>query len=214
MLYTIAYLFVAVVARLFFRIRIIGRENIPREGGVIVAANHSSYLDIPLLGYSIGRRADYMGKKELFNIPILSTIFRRLGGFPVDRNRFDRTALREAIRRLESGRVLVIYPEGRRSMDGKLQPGKPGIGIIVKMSGKKVVPAAIQGTEKAMPPGKWMIRPAQVTIRFGRPLDFGDLVKRGNEKEGIEEITRIIMKNIGGLLERGRGFEGSMGRVE
>lgn len=201
MLYTIAYLFVAIVSRLFFRLRIIGRENIPKEDGVIVASNHLSYLDIPLLGYSIGRRADYMGKKELFSIPLISVLFRMLGGFPIDRERLDRTALREAVRRLKSGRVIVIYPEGRRSIDGKLQPGKPGIGIIVRMSGKKVVPVAIQGTDKAMPVGKWMIRPAPVTIKFGKPLDFSDLIKKRDEKESVEKITETIMGNIADLLE-------------
>lgn len=201
MLYTIAYFFVAIVSRLFFRLRIIGRENIPKEDGVIVASNHLSYLDIPLLGYGIGRRADYMGKKELFSIPLISALFRMLGGFPIDREKLDRAALREAVRRLKSGRVIVIYPEGRRSIDGKLQPGKPGIGIIVKMSGKKVVPAAIQGTDRAMPVGKWMIRPAPVTIKFGKPLDFRDLIKKGDEKESVEKITETIMDNIANLLE-------------
>lgn len=192
MLYSIAYLFVAIVARVYFRLRIIGRENIPENGGVIVASNHLSYLDIPLIGYSIGRRADYMGKKELFNIPVISSLFLILGGFPVDRDKIDRGALREAVKRLKSGRVIVIYPEGSRSQDGRLQPGKPGIGMIVRMSGAKVVPAAIKGTDKAMPIGGWLIRPAPVTIKFGKPIDFSD------EKD-IEKITKTIMENIASL---------------
>jgi len=200
MLYSIAYVLVAIISRIYFRLHITGRENIPKEGGVIIASNHLSYLDIPLLGYSIGRRADYMGKRELFNIPIISSLFRTLGGFPIDRDKLDRAALKDAVKRLKSGRVIVVYPEGTRSRDSILQPGKPGVGIIVKMSGAKVVPAAIQGTDRAMPIGAWLIRPAKVTVKFGKPLDFNNLAKSGNEKEGVEMITKTIMENISTLL--------------
>ena len=199
MLYSIAYVLVAIISRIYFRLHITGRENIPKEGGVIIASNHLSYLDIPLLGYSIGRRADYMGKRELFNIPIISSLFRTLGGFPIDRDKLDRTALKDAVKRLKSGRVIVVYPEGTRSQDGRLQPGKPGVGIIVRMSGAKVVPAAIQGTDRAMPIGAWFIRPAKVTVKFGKPLDFNNLAKSGNEKEGVEMITKTIMESISTL---------------
>ncbi|HAS18352.1 MAG TPA: 1-acyl-sn-glycerol-3-phosphate acyltransferase [Nitrospiraceae bacterium] len=200
MLYSIAYVLVAIISRIYFRLHITGRENIPKEGGVIIASNHLSYLDIPLLGYSIGRRADYMGKRELFNIPIISYLLRTLGGFPIDRDKLDRAALKDAVKRLKSGRVIVVYPEGTRSRDSILQPGKPGVGIIVKMSGAKVVPAAIQGTDRAMPIGAWLIRPAKVTVKFGKPLDFNNLAKSGNEKEGVEMITKTIMENISTLL--------------
>ena len=200
MLYSIAYVLVAIISRIYFRLHITGRENIPKEGGVIIASNHLSYLDIPLLGYSIGRRADYMGKRELFNIPIISYLLRTLGGFPIDRDKLDRAALKDAVKRLKSGRVIVVYPEGTRSRDSILQPGKPGVGIIVKMSGAKVVPAAIQGTDRAMPIGAWFIRPAKVTVKFGKPLDFNNLAKSGNEKEGVEMITKTIMENISTLL--------------
>ena len=140
-----------------------------------------------------------MGKRELFNIPIISSLFRTLGGFPIDRDKLDRTALKDAVKRLKSGRVIVVYPEGTRSQDGRLQPGKPGVGIIVRMSGAKVVPAAIQGTDRAMPIGAWFIRPAKVTVKFGKPLDFNNLAKSGNEKEGVEMITKTIMESISTL---------------
>ncbi len=200
----IARFFIGIISRLFLRVRILGLENIPKNDGVIIAANHLSYLDIPLLGYSVyrmGRRADFMGKKELFTVPILGSFLRLLGGFPIDRERVDRAALREAVKRLRSGRIVVIYPEGRRSRDGRLQSGKPGIGIIVRMSGKKVIPVAIQGTDKAMPVGKWVLRQAPVTIRFGPPLSFSHLINGGSEKENIEQITKSIMDHIAAIIE-------------
>lgn len=204
MFYFITCFLSGLVARIFLRIRLTGIENIPKDGGVIIAANHLSYLDIPLLGYStygIRRDVDYMGKKELFAIPVIGYLLRRLGGFPVDREKLDRTAFREAIKRLKSGRVLIIYPEGRRSRDGRLQSGKPGVGMMVKMSGVKVIPAAIIGTDKALPPGSWMIKPTPVTIEFGKPLDFTGMGKSSGEKGDIENITNIIMEGINTLIK-------------
>lgn len=207
MFYDITCLFIGIFARLVFRLRIIGSENIPEEGGVIIASNHLSNLDIPLLGYSInrtrGRHAEFMAKKELFAIPILGFLFRKLESFPIDREKVDRGGLREAVKRLRSGRMIAIYPEGTRSRDGQLQAGKPGIGVIVRMSGKKVVPVAIHGTGKALPPGRWIAKPVRVTIKFGRPLDFGEPEKEGseNEKESPEQITKVIMEHIAELLD-------------
>lgn len=204
MFYFITCFLSGLVARIFLHIRLTGIENIPKDGGVIIAANHLSYLDIPLLGYStygIRRDVDYMGKKELFAIPVIGYLLRRLGGFPVDREKLDRTAFREAIKRLKSGRVLIIYPEGRRSRDGRLQSGKPGVGMMVKMSGVKVIPAAIIGTDKALPPGSWMIKPTPVTIEFGKPLDFTGMGKSSGEKGDIENITNIIMEGINTLIK-------------
>ncbi|MEK6560298.1 MAG: lysophospholipid acyltransferase family protein [Nitrospirota bacterium] len=192
--YVIVIYFIAIFARLFFRVRVSGVENIPTSGGVIVAANHVSYLDIPLLAYSLIRPANFIAKKELFTIPVLGTLLRLLGAIPIDREKIDRSALREITKKLNSGNVVVIYPEGTRSLNGKLQAGKPGVGFIVRMSGKKVVPAAIIGTDKAMPSGSWFLRPYPVTIRFGKPLDFSEW------KEDVK-ITKVVMDNIAGLLD-------------
>jgi len=192
--YIIVIYFISIFARLVFRVRVSGVENIPTSGGVIVAANHVSFLDIPLLAYSLIRHANFIAKKELCTIPVAGTLLRLLGAIPIDREKIDRPAIREIIKKLNSGNVVVIYPEGTRSLNGKLQAGKPGVGFIVRLSGKKVVPAAIIGTDKAMPSGSWFLRPYPVTIRFGKPLDFSEW------KEDVK-ITKVIMDNIAGLLD-------------
>lgn len=180
MLYRIAHMVVWTLARLFFRIRVIGESHVPREGGVIVAANHNSYFDIPLLGCVLSRRADNIAKSELFQNPILAALFRALGGFPVRRGTIDRQAIGEAVRRLKAGHLLAMYPEGTRSKDGRLQPPKPGIGMMIALSGVKVVPAYIHGTAP--------VRPfRRVTVIFGKPLDF---------KAQIEEIERVEKEGI------------------
>jgi 1-acyl-sn-glycerol-3-phosphate acyltransferase len=205
MLYTIAHAIISILAKLLFRLKVTGQENIPEDGGVIIASNHLSYLDIPLLACSIKRPVNFIGKRELFTVPLLGSLLRILGGIPINREKIDRTALREIIKRLNAGNIIVIYPEGMRSLNGRLQPGKPGVGLIVRMSGKRVVPAAVQGTDKAMPAGSWLIRPAPVSIKFGRPLDFSEHGTKGlfsDEIEGTElTITKIIMDNIAALLK-------------
>src|SRR3989304_6145971 len=202
-LYRIVIACISILARLIFKIRGSGIENIPVSGGVIIAANHVSYLDIPLLGYSLNRPANFIGKKELFTIPVVGVILRLLGGIPIDREKTDRSAIREIMKKLNAGNVVVIYPEGTRSINGRLQAGKPGIGFIVRMSGRKVVPAAIAGTDKAMPSGSWFIRPCPVTIRFGAPLDFSENLPK-SEKQGVDSrITQEIMGKIAALLEAG-----------
>ncbi len=199
MLYSILHVLVSIFAKIIFRLEVIGAGNVPSRGGVIIAANHRSYLDIPLLGCSVKRHLDFVGKKELFHIPVLGYIFRILGGFPIDRDKVDRAALREAVKRLRQGRAIVIYPEGTRSRNGRLLPGRPGVGLIVKMSNMKVVPVAISGTEKAMPPGSWFIRPAKVRIKFGHPLSFEEIVK--HDRDCVNKITEHIMSAIDKLLK-------------
>jgi 1-acyl-sn-glycerol-3-phosphate acyltransferase len=217
MLYAIAHPLVWLFARLFFRLKVIGEENVPRTGGVIVAANHNSFLDIPLIGCALTRRADNMAKEELYRNPIVAAFFRALGGFSVRRKGNDRAALDEAVRRLRAGHLLVLYPEGTRSMDGRLRAPKAGIGMLVARTGAPVVPACIEGTDRAFPPGKRWIRPARVTITFGRPIDFGPLVHLGEGNRGANQgesrketylaVAREVMRRIGELrLEKQNEF--------
>lgn len=200
MLYRIAHVVVWTLARLFFRITVIGESHVPREGGVIVAANHNSYFDIPLLGCVLSRRADNIAKSELFQNRLLAAFFRTLGGFPVRRGTIDRQAIGEAVRRLKAGHLLAMYPEGTRSKDGRLQSPKPGIGMMVALSGVKVIPAYIDGTAP--------VRPfRRVTVIFGKPLDFKGRIQTVEraEKEGINPkilyatISQEIMNEIAAL---------------
>ncbi|MBI3804741.1 MAG: 1-acyl-sn-glycerol-3-phosphate acyltransferase [Nitrospirae bacterium] len=198
--YRIAHIVVWMLARLFFRLQVIGVSEIPREGGVIVAANHNSYFDIPLLGCALFRRADNIAKAELFQNRLVGALFRMFGGFPVRRGTIDRQALAEAVGRLRAGHLLAMYPEGTRSKDGRLQPPKPGIGMIVAQSGAKVVPAFIRGTDPVRP-----FKP--VTVVFGKPIDFKAEIElfQAAEKEGMNPkklyatISQEIMTQIAAL---------------
>ncbi len=199
MLYSVAHWIVSLLAKLFCGLRVIGNENVPNEGGVIVAANHNSYFDIPLLGCALKRPADNIAKSELFKNPIVAALFRSLGGFPVRRGKVDRKAIEEAVLRLKKGHLLAYYPEGTRSKDGKLQKGKAGIGWVVAESGAPVIPAYIEGTGSL----RFFRR---VTVRFGKPMDFGPTINKA-KNEGMHTkilygtISTEIMREIARLAQ-------------
>lgn len=195
LVYRVVHVIIFLFAKIFFRLRIVGHSNIPKEGGVIIAANHVSYLDPPLIGCSILRRVNFMAMAELFKDPFCGLIYRTLGGFPVRRGEADAGAIRHAIRLLKEGNILLIFPEGTRSYDGRLQEPKRGTGMIVSSSRAKVVPAFIKGTERALPRGRWMLRPVPVTVYFGEPLEFTDEVN--NKMLSVERkmlYNKISMK--------------------
>jgi 1-acyl-sn-glycerol-3-phosphate acyltransferase len=208
-LYAIAWVLVNVVARLFFRLRVIGQHHIPREGGVLIAANHVSYTDIPFLGCAMRRRANFIAKAELFNNPVVGWFYRTMGGMPIERGSISRDKLSEAIRRLDSGKLVVIYPEGARSKDGRLRPGMRGIGLIVALTGVPVVPAYISGTDKVMPVGSKWVRFHPVAILFGEPLDFSGLLKQSLPSQVTHKmISDAVMEKIQELSKRAWTLEG------
>jgi 1-acyl-sn-glycerol-3-phosphate acyltransferase len=188
-----------VLSRLLFRYRIIGRQHIPKSGGVLIAANHASLLDIPLLGCSVPRRAAFLGRQDLFPIPGARWVCRQLGWIPIRLSRLDREGFGKAISLIKDGKVVVIYPEGTRTPDGKLRPGKPGIGVIVEATGCPVVPAYLDGTYQALPTGAAWIRCHPVRIIFGKPIDFSAEAQRSRGKEFYQHVSRIVMERIAEL---------------
>lgn len=207
-------------ARWYLRLEVVGREHVPAAGGLLVAGNHVSYLDVPMLACALGRQADFMGKRELFHHPVIGLIYRSLGGFPIRRGGVTKGALSEAIRRLRSGRVVVMYPEGQISLTGELLPPKPGLGLIVARADVPVLPAYVTGTDEAMPRGKWWIRPRRVTVRLGPPMRFlAAATAAGNkhdnddkngaagdqDKVQYREISRTVMDAIERLHQESQG---------
>jgi len=175
-----------------------GMENIPMEGGVIVASNHISYLDPPLLAVTLPRKATFMARKGLFDIkvPPLRWFIHHYA-FPVDREKTLPSTIKEAVGRLRKGELLVIFPEGRRSETGELLKGRRGVGMIVALSRAGVIPALIIGTNRALPVGGRWLRRAKISVIFDRPLDFSTINGEGNDL--YELITQRIMTQIGEL---------------
>lgn len=197
--YAILWVLARAVGWLCFRYRVEGQ--VPRRGGVLVAANHASYLDIPLLGCGMTRRAWYLGRSDLFPIPIVNRFLRSLGWIPLRLGRFDREAFGKAIDLIRTGKAVVIFPEGGRSHDGHLRPPKAGIGVIVAQTGCPVVPAYIKGTFDVLPSSARWPRFRRVTIRFGAPLVFPDGHSRdkGDAKRFYQLVSRTVIEHIAAL---------------
>jgi 1-acyl-sn-glycerol-3-phosphate acyltransferase len=201
------YFFKALLTLLFIffnRWRVEGRENVPARGGVILASNHTSYADPPLVGTACPRRVFFMAKQELFRMPLLGWLIPRVHSFPVRRGKGDRRALREAVRLLNRGEVVLIFPEGTRSPNGRLQPPELGAAMVALMSGAPVVPMALIGSDRLLPQHSPLPRPAKVTVRFGRARSFlrggdGRISRKLLEMTGariMEEIRRLLPERM------------------
>lgn len=201
--YYIVYTFIRLVSwflRLWARWEIRGAENVPRDGALLVVANHMNLVDVPLLAVSLGRKAAFMAKEELFRYKLQSYFWYGAGSFPVRRGRTDLKAMRRAQRVLATGGVLVIFPEGTRSGNGKLQPGLPGSALVALHSGAPILPVGISGTERIRGLASLLRRP-RVTVNMGRPFYLPE--NNNSEKSGKEkrlELTRIVMEHIAELL--------------
>jgi 1-acyl-sn-glycerol-3-phosphate acyltransferase len=149
-LYSAVRYTVGLGSRLAYRVRIRGGENIPREGGYVIAPSHRSMMDIPFVAWLTPRQIRYMGKESLFKVPGLGPAFRALGGFPVARDGTDRKALRDAIAMLQAGEPLLVYPEGTRQHGPKIQPLEPGAAYLALRAGVPIVPVGIAGSEEIL----------------------------------------------------------------
>lgn len=192
LLYCFFRLFFWVIFKILFRLGVKGADKVPAHGGVIVASNHASYLDPLILGVALNRQATYMAKEGLFRVPLIGAFVRSFS-FPVKRGRPQPSTIKEAIQRLNNGELIVMFPEGGRSADGSLLDAKRGVGLIAAMSGARVVPALIEGTDRALPVGARVIRPAKVRVVFG---DVIEAKGREGGRGFQERIVRDIMEAI------------------
>lgn len=177
-----------------------GRERVPRRGGVLVIANHVSDSDPVVVGSALARPAWYMAKRELFERPLLGPLIRRLHAFPVERGTPDRRALRRALELLAAGEVVVVFPEGRDSLSGDLQPLEAGAALLALYSGAPVVPAGLRGTRELLPMYQVIPRPARVLVRFGSPIPFEDL-RELPRRERLTAMTRRMAASLARLIE-------------
>ena len=189
------WLFFRLLGGLLFRLRTDGQQFFPKTGGIIVAANHASFFDIPLLGCAIRRRVVFLGRANLFPNRVLGWILQRLGWIPLKTNRLDRQAFGLALEHLREGTPVVIFPEGTRTEDGQLQPGRPGIGYLVDESQCQVIPAYISGTFNVLPmQAKWP-KLFPVSVSFGKSIVFPKSDPK-DRKNHFEKIGRSVMEHI------------------
>ncbi|MBR1581229.1 MAG: 1-acyl-sn-glycerol-3-phosphate acyltransferase [Selenomonadaceae bacterium] len=194
MFYSMLRIFFRAFFKVLFGARVIGRENLPAEGAIILAANHMSNWDPPLLATFLERKVNYMAKEELFANKIFATAITNLGAFPVKRETADRNAIKRALALLKAGKCLGLFPEGTRSKTGELGKAEAGVGLIAAMSKAPVLPAAIIGTNKIFSSGKFFPR---LTVIYGRPIKFEGSTK---DKAALESFSQSIMDEIAKLI--------------
>jgi 1-acyl-sn-glycerol-3-phosphate acyltransferase len=195
--YCLNFLF-TFISKLSLRRKIAGKNNMPRHGACIVVANHVNLLDSPLIGISLGRRAYFMAKADLFRSRIIGWLAEQFGAFPVARGRLNRRAGRTAVELLANGQALIIYPEGQRSLDGKLGPAYSGAALLAIRSNVPIVPVGIIGTAQLK--GKWwFLRRPKITFNIGQPFTLAACPEKPN-KEMVNGMTREIMLHIAALL--------------
>ncbi|MCU9593721.1 1-acyl-sn-glycerol-3-phosphate acyltransferase [Caldibacillus thermolactis] len=186
--YTVARGIVKLIMSCLYRIETKGLENIPKEGAVLLCANHIHNLDPPLVGITMKRPVVFMAKEELFKVPILGKIVRKANAFPIKRGKADREAIRIGLKTLREGKVLGIFPEGTRSRTGELGKGLSGVGFFALRSDATVIPCAIIGPYKLF---------RKVKIIYGNPVNFNKLK---DKNASIEEATELIMTHIREIL--------------
>jgi len=188
--YDFSKLAVSAIARTLWRARVLGAANVPAAGPLIVACNHVSYLDPPILGCLCPRRISYMAKKELFAIPVLGTVIRALGAYPVDRRGSATAAVKRSLQVLEAGGAIGIFPEGTRNTTGTIAP-QIGAALLASLAQVPVVPACVRGSDRAL-------RLARMDVIFGAPLSPP---ARKATRGDLAKFTAEIMKAIGELAE-------------
>ena len=205
--YRCGWLFFRTLYATYFRWHVSGAENVPTTGGVILAANHVSFLDPFLVGAGLKRDINYLARESLFRFPGIGALLRSWNSVPVDRDGGGAKGLKVILGRLLGGAGIILFPEGTRSPDGKLQPARAGIGLVVAKSEAPVVPVRVFGTFEAYGRNIKFPRPKRVAVKYGVPMRFEKLRAEAKEcskdrlKEIYQEIANEIMAAIAGLSQ-------------
>jgi len=190
MLYSILKVIAIVYFKVFYNLKILGTDNLPKDTNYIVSPNHTHWLDIPLIGRALPKRMYSFAKKELFENKLIALILRSLGGIPVDRKNVSTTSIREAISALKKG-PLLLFPEGTRSKSGKILPGKKGAIYFSTVAKVPIVPAGIVGLGR-----KFIhLKRTRLAVYFGEPF-YPYKMFNPKDKDYYEKATDYLMEKI------------------
>jgi 1-acyl-sn-glycerol-3-phosphate acyltransferase len=186
--------------RVFFRLcgswEVLGHEHVPEQGAVLIAPNHLSFLDPPLMGCALKRPGWFMAKAELFKIPGLRWLITHMHAYPVKRGVADRAAMKRTLDFLKNGEIVCVFPEGTRSVDGSLGPIEIGIGLLAVKSGAPIVPAGIRGTDRMLGRGAKRLHRAKIRVQFGPPIPVPPGAEGRAEREVYQAVTDQVRAAI------------------
>jgi 1-acyl-sn-glycerol-3-phosphate acyltransferase len=204
-LYRTGWILTRVVGTCYLPCRYHNPERVPTAGPVILAANHASYIDPPLVGGGLSRPLNYLARESLFSFPVLRMILQKVNAVPVDRDGGGAAGLRAILDRLLDGGAILLFPEGTRTQDGQLRAARSGIGLTVIKSSAPVVPVRLFGTYAAWGRHQTWPRPGRVAVKYGHPLPFAGLRAEARTcpkprlKAIYKEVAADIMKAIARL---------------
>ena len=190
MFYQIAKVVLKILYKILFRMSIEGQENVPKQGGVILCANHSSNFDPVTMAIYNKRSVYYMAKKELFENKFMYWLMNQLYAFPVDRSTADMKAFKNAVRLLKEGKVIGMFAQGTRVKKGEEKAAKAGVALFAMKGKAPVVPVAISGSCKPF---------SKMKIVYGKPLYLEEYRGKRLNTEALNEITEIVMKQINAM---------------
>lgn len=203
-------LILEVVIRLYFRLEVHGRENIPKKGPFIISPIHRSYLDTPVIGAAVWRLMRYMGAEKMWTNRQLGWFLTAMGGFPVQRGAADREALKAALLVVERGEPLVMFPEGTRQSGPVVSEMFDGPAYVSCRTGVPIIPVGLGGTERAMPKGKKFIRPVKMVVVIGTPINPPPKKESGRvSRNGVRELTGELGQRIQDLFDEAQLRAGS-----
>lgn len=188
--YFVGWSFFRLMYATYFRWRVWNPERVPLTGPVILASNHASFLDPPLVGCGLKRDINFLARESLFRFPVIGTVLRSWNAVPVDREGGGARGLKAILDRLHKGGAIILFPEGTRTHDGKLQPARSGIGLTVIKSEAPVVPVRVFGTLEAYGRDLKFPRPHRVVVKYGKPMMFPVL------RAEAQACTKIRLKEI------------------
>jgi 1-acyl-sn-glycerol-3-phosphate acyltransferase len=197
LVYDVGHVLFYVIFTIFFGCRVYGRKNLPKEGGFILASNHSSYLDPPILGSMTWRRLNFLARDTLFSTPFKKFVLEQCNSIPVRREQLDKSVLNVVLGKIKSGEPMVIFPEGTRSPDGEVLPCKPGIGLIISLAKAPVIPIYIKNAYRTLGKEHKGFRFTKLTLNIGEPIDMSGLTGKGHERyEKMAAMIELELKKL------------------
>jgi len=199
--YYIARFICFAVLKIYCRVRVYGRENIPKQGSFIISSNHESHLDPPAVSISVPQIVHFMARDDLFDVRFLGSLLKKIAVYPVKRRQQDLKAVKDSLRKLKEGKVIGIFPEGGRVEEPGLGEPALGIGMLAAHSGVPVLPVFIKGTGEALPKHAKSIKFWPVKVYIGKPLKFEKYKEASKKKEAYKEFSSRVMESISYLKE-------------